>query len=153
MRTFLAGLIGCLLTWLASGQEKPKKFNGYLVNAVVAKDAKCMRDYAAALDEGGVKGRKLIADLSDYGCIELLKGVWMAGGDLPARAYSKTTKAYKLFAIWEVEMTKSLSPQLVNSMLDGTDRSFARFDFWVRSDDFFQVSAEVMKGRIADLNK
>jgi hypothetical protein len=141
----------CFAVFRAHPQDKPKRFSGYLINATVAKDAKCMRDYANAIVEGGVKGRITLADLSNFGCIEQLRGVWHAEGDDPPQVFSKTIAAYRLFAIWDVTMTQLLNPRVADSLLASPDHDFTKFDVWVRREDFHRIGSQELEKMIKAL--
>lgn len=71
----LGSLIACILVVSAVAQTKApkpagKNVDGYAFGPVILKDAACARDYAKALKATGVDGRKQIAELSQYGCLE-----------------------------------------------------------------------------------
>lgn len=49
---------------------KSQTIDGYVITPTILKDAGCARDYAKALQIGGLEGRKQLAGLAEYGCIE-----------------------------------------------------------------------------------
>lgn len=53
--------------WSMAWTEKGMRFDGFL-----AKDKPCLRDYVQATLEGGLAGRKKIAELLTYGCGEAI---------------------------------------------------------------------------------
>ena len=61
----------------ANKEPKLDDYSGYaLLDTILIKDVGCAKDYAKARHAEGIERRKMLADLFEYGCIELLRLVY-----------------------------------------------------------------------------
>lgn len=81
MRLGLLILAGSLLIGAQTPQRAVKPFSppeDYgLLNQYVAKDEGCVKDFSKSLAMEGLELRKYLVDLTTYGCIQMMKGLYM----------------------------------------------------------------------------
>lgn len=69
--------VSCLLAQATARKTTtPPANTGYAVSPVVFKDDGCARDFVAATMAGGLAGRKQMAELVKYGCMERVTGIY-----------------------------------------------------------------------------